>query len=487
VSRILLIDDDPGFSPELAEALRGHGHEVCWQISPEGGLDLLTGQAGAFDVVLLDYKMPIMLGLEFLEKLRGRRVELPVVLFTHWGNADIAIRAAKLGAFRYLPKPDDLDRSLEPLLRLVGQAADLARFRAQPDDLAAAGEDALLGDSDAMRAVFQRIGEAARHDRPVLITGEPGTGKELVARAVHRYGDRRDRPLLRANCVAFPDDGLEDELFGCEVGAYPGVDRPCPGLFEQADGGAVLLDHFNVPSLCIQARILRLIQEGVVQRVGRGAERRRVRVRVLACSSHDLAAALAAGRLDPDLYSLLADTAIAVPPLRQRGDDVQRLADHFLRQSAAALGRPAPSLSARARDRLRRHRWPDNVRELQWVIRRAVQTCDGGEVGPDDLCLAAAPPAPATANGRQLPPSRERAYQLFRWALEQDPDLAGRTDAEVFRWLRRDVRVEGDGLPDSCDTFRRYLREARAHYHDQKNAPRAGREHGRSVVREDQA
>jgi DNA-binding NtrC family response regulator len=225
-----------------------------------------------------------------------------------------------------------------------------------------------------------------------------------------------------------------------------------------------------------------VIRDRIVYRNGRGTEPRPVQARVLACSSEDLAAALAGGRLYWELYSLLEATTITLPPLRERGDDVLLLAEHFLRQLAAPLGRPAPALHKQARRRLLEHRWPGNVRELQGVLRRAVQSCRGAEIKPDDLGLDPSSPGEPAEPGRKLPLSRERAYRAYLDATRREPALAGGTDAEVFRWLKRDADGS-EGLPASCETFQRYLREARAFYGDRRNSPGAGRSLGRSVVR----
>jgi DNA-binding NtrC family response regulator len=477
VPRILFIDDDPEYSPLLSEALEAHGHQVRHLPGAEEALALLARQPPPdLDVVLLDQLMPRMDGLEFLGELRRRGVRLPVLLFTGWDAADVAIRASRLGAFRYLPKPGDLEpASLAPLLRAIGTAAELARRPAGADARPAADEDVLLGKSEPMRAVHWQIGEAAGHDRPVLLVGEVGTGKGRAAQAVHRYSARGDQPLLHVNCLAFADEaGLDDRLFGREPGR--------PGVFEEAGGGAVLLDHFHRLGVPAQARLAELIRDRVVYRNGRGAMPRPVQARVLACSAEDPAAALAEGRLYWELYSLLEATTIALPPLRERGDDVLLLAEHFVRQLTAPLGRPAPALHAQARRCLLGHRWPGNVRELQSVLRRAVQSCRGAEITPGDLGLDPADPGEPAGPGRKLPLSRERAYRAYLDAIRREPALAGGTDAEVFRWLKRDADG-GEGLPAGCATFQRYLREARAFYDDRRNTPRAGRPLGRSVVR----
>lgn len=488
MARILFIDDDVEFSPLLAEALEDHGHEVRWLEGAEEGLELLGRPTPpGCDVVLLDQYMPRMDGLEFLEEMRRREARLPVLLFTGWDASDVAIRASKLGAFRYLPKPDDLGPSaLEALLREISEAAESARSVPAPRGERPArpghDEDVLLGRSEAMRAVHSQIGLAADHDEPVLIVGEVGTGKERAAQAVHRYSARADRPLLHVNCLAFADEaGLDDRLFGYEPGALPDG-RPRPGVFEQADGGAVLLDNFHRLSLPAQARVAEVVRDRVVYRMGRGAGPRPVQARLLACSSADLPAALAEGRPYWELYSLLEGTTIALPPLREREGDVLLLADHFLAQSATALRRPVRGLHPLARERLLAYPWPGNVRELQGVIRRAVRTCRGTEVGADDLKLEAAPVAPAEApEERKLPLSRERAYRAYLDAIRRDPALNDGPDGEVFRWLKE--ADEEDGLPASCETFQRYLREARAHYDTPRNTPRAGRATGRSIVR----
>jgi two-component system NtrC family response regulator len=482
MARTLLIDDDVDFSPLVAEALEERGHEVRWLDAAEQGLELLSRRASDFDVVLLDQCMPRMPGLEFLQELRRREVALPVLLFTGQGTSDVAIRASKLGAFRYLPKPDDLEpRSLAPLLRLIDEAVDLAR-PALAQARAVPAEDVLPGESEAMRAVHRQIGLAADHGQPVLILGEVGTGKKRAAQAVHHYGPGAGRPLLRINCLEFSDERrLDDELFGCEADVYPdGLARP--GVFEQADGGAVLLDHFHLLSLSAQARIARLIQEGEVRRGGRGSPQP-VRARVLACTSADVRAALREGRLSWELVSLLEGTTITLPSLRERGEDVLLLAELFLTQTAAAVRWPARSLHTLARQRLLRHCWPGNVRELQGVIRRAVLACEGAEVGPEHLTIEVAPVPAEDGVDRRLPLSRERAYRVFLDALQREPALADRTDAEVFRWLKADACGEDDGLPTSCATFQRYLREARAYYDTHKHTPRTGRLTGRSIVR----
>ncbi len=481
MARILLIDDDDDFSPRLMRALEGHGHAVRWVEGAEQGLELLPpDQAADFDAILLDNCMPGgMNGLECLERLRARAVHLPVILFSGCGGADVAIDASRLGAFRYLPKPNDLGRSLRRLLSLLADAEQVARLSDQPVHLvgeARPGAEVLLGECERMCEVYSQAGIAARpearHD-PVLLLGESGTGKDLVARYLFQASDRAGRPLLKINCSAFTPDGLEDELFGCDSAA---------GLFEQADGGAVLLDHFTALGPSAQERLLRLLQDRVVQRPG--GRPRAIDVRVLASTSPKaLAAARGDGLLGDRLYFRLHVFPIHLPLLRERDEDVLLLADHFRSRFALELQRRhVRSFHEQALQRLRRHDWPGNVRELQHVVRQAVLACGRGEIGPEDVRIErpALPGAPAE-EARPLSRSRQNAWGWYQWARQQNPALAGATDAEVFAWLR--PRVEERDLPDNVEAFSRYLRAARAHYGEHKNLPRAGREHGRSVCR----
>jgi DNA-binding NtrC family response regulator len=481
VARILLIDDDEDFCPRLMEALEAHGHAVRWVEGAEHGLELLPpDQAADFDVILLDNCMPGgMNGLECLETVRSRNVHLPVILFTGCGGADVAIDASRLGAFRYLPKPNDLGRSLRRLLALLADAEQVARLSDQAVHLAGEarpGEEVLLGGSERMCEVYSQAGIAARPEarhEPVLLLGETGTGKDLVARYLFQASDRAGRPLLKINCSAFTPDSLEDELFGCDATA---------GLFEQADGGAVLLDHFTALAPSGQERLLQLLQDQVVQR--RGGRPRPVDVRVLASTSpRTLAAARAEGLLGDRLYFRLHVFTIHLPLLRERDDDLQLLADHFRRRFALELQRHhVRSFHEQARERLRRHDWPGNIRELQHVVRQAVLACGRAEIGPEHVCIEpAVPVCAAAAEARPLSRSRQNAWGWYQWARQQNPALAGATDAEVFAWLG--PRVEERDLPDNVEAFSRYLRAARAHYGEHKNLPRAGREHGRSVCR----
>lgn len=486
MARLLLIDDDVDFSPLLVQQLSEWGHQVRWLETAEEGLILFdVCKPSLFDLILLDNCMPRLSGLEFLEELRRRNIDLPVVLLTGNGTSEVAIRAARWGALRYLPKPDDLEQSLTPLLQLIAQIAHLPHRMPEEIRSVRTEEETLLGKSESMHSVYEQIGLAAAHEEPVLITGETGTGKKLAAHAIHRHGSRGGRPLLRLNCLAWDANRLEDELFGYEDGVCSETEHGKPGIFEQANGGTVLLDHFHVLPLSVQTRIVHIIEDGFVERGGRGTVARRVDVRLMAIGSQNLTTAVAAGTLDPALYFLLTRSLIHMPPLRERGNDVQLLADHFLR-NMTLLRRPARGFAAATRERLRRHPWPGNVRELQGVVRQAALNCRGAEINPHELRLdveSSQLPDHSNAGECPLPPSRLKAYQLFRWALEQNPELVECSDAEVFRWLRQDPRVEGDGLPDRCDTFRRYLREARAHYQDHKHTPRANRPTGRSVVR----
>jgi len=404
-----------------------------------------------------------------------------------------------------------------------------------------------------MSEVFRRIGVAAAaagRDRPVLIVGETGTGKDLVARALFHYSARRDCPFLKVKCAAFHEKELEAELFGHE-----GVDGQQVGVFEKAHGGAVLLDDIGETSRLVQANVLQAINDGVIVRGGRGTKVA-VDVWVIACALHDF---------DSELYYRLTPP-VRLPPLRERGEDLDQLARHFLEKAAAQEKRPVRTFHGQALEKLRRYHWPGNVRELQQAVSTAVLLCREAQVtvaelklgpgsgmeaevsthlrraiqaalssGRTDLhsfltellerelahlawvaaggslegaaSLAGLSPTElqrtlrdrlgidprhhetgekSLTPARGLPPSRLKAWQSYHLALERNPSLEGHTDADVFQWLQCDPRTDSDDLPDKCETFERYLREARAYYGDHKNTPRLARPTGRSIVRPDQ-
>ncbi len=439
MARILLVDDDAGFREGLAETLADLGHEAVEADSGEAALrrlDAAAGGAGAgLDAVLLDLRMRGMDGLETLRRLHAAHPDcrgLPVIVLTAYADSANTIEAMKLGAFDHLSKPISREQ-----VRGVLERA-LSRPRAgpgRPGAPAASDHDQLIGASPAMREVHKLIGLAAPSDATVLIAGETGTGKEEVARALHRHGPRARRPLVAVNCAAIPAELLESELFGHVRGAFTGAVNPRVGRFKEADGGTLFLDEIGDMTLAMQAKILRVLQDRVVTPVGASAPVT-VDVRIVAATHRDLIAMVKAGAFREDLFYRLNVVRVALPPLRERGADILVLAEHFLRQ----LG-PEPSpkrLSPAAAQALLAHPWPGNVRELRNVLHGAVVTVRGSVLDAADLSLpvAAAPPGtPETLDALLALPWAEATARLERALLDRALRAAAGNRAEAARRL----------------------------------------------------
>ena len=390
MARILIVDDDAAFRESLAETLADLGHQTVEAADGEAGLR--TAQQSRFDAVFLDHRMPGLDGLQTLSALRAKLARLPpVIVLTAHASGGNTIEAMRLGAFDHLTKPVRRDAVVEVLERAL-----------RSDDAVASGApafdgeaDELVGASDAMREVHKRIGLAAASAAPVLVLGETGTGKELVARALHRHSARAGGPFVAINCSAIPRELLESELFGHVRGAFSGATADRPGCFRSADGGVLLLDEIGDMPPGVQAKILRVLQEGEVTPLG-SHRRLPVDVRVVAATHRDLAAEVRAGHFREDLFYRLDVLAVQLPPLRERLADILPLAEHFLRRAA---GSGAPKrLSADAAQALLRRRWPGNVRELrnvmercQALVRHAVISAADLAAGSGDAAVAEAP------------------------------------------------------------------------------------------------
>jgi DNA-binding NtrC family response regulator len=419
MARILLIDDDDNWSPLVRAELEALGHTVDWLEEAREGPDLLTRTP--YDLVLLDNVMPGMTGIEFLEALRSRRINVPVILMTGYSTSETAIQATQLGAFDYVIKPDDAQgfgRELGPVivkvLEITRQARGVdVRAGSVPS---AAGQD-LVGRSRPMLEVFRQIGQFANSTDPVLIRGETGTGKELVARAFHTNNSRRkDKDFVALNCAAVNENLLESELFGHEKGAFTGADRQRIGRFEQADGGTLFLDEIGDMPLHLQAKLLRVIEYQQVERVGANKPIK-VNVRLLSATHRDLESAIAEGKFRQDLFHRLNRVTLRLPPLRERLDDLPELVRFFLECAAAAANRPQPTVSAAALDRLRDHRWPGNIRELQNVVSRAVGVCRGSQILPEHLDFAVGAAGQPTGNEAA---ARAGLQAAIDWAWDTD-------------------------------------------------------------------
>jgi DNA-binding NtrC family response regulator len=401
LAHLLLIDDDPELLPEKVRHLfPAPAHRV--EIAYTGSEGLTCIAAASPDVILLDLRLPDQSGLEVLNQIRAVDARIPVVFVTLSRSADAAIEAMRQGAYDYLLKPLDVQK----LDRVIGEALKVARLMREPAVVAETPPDddvqgeAIVGCCPAMCEVYKAIGRVAAQDVPVLITGESGTGKELVARAVYQHGPRARAPFLAINCAAIPEALLESELFGHEKGAFTGADRRRIGKFEQCHGGTLFLDEIGDMPLALQAKMLRLLQEQSFERVG-GNETIRTDVRLIAATHRDLKAWSEEGKFRPDLYYRLGVFTIHLPPLRERGDDLPVLAQHYLRRFSRELGREVREVAPEAMTRLRGYGWPGNIRELQSFLKQALLKASGPVLLPAflpealDRPVEAAPQAPA--------------------------------------------------------------------------------------------
>src|SRR5947199_9764649 len=363
MANLLLIDDHPGLLPDqVGHVFPAPAHRV--EIAHTGAEGLQRVADVRPDVILLDLRLPDQSGLDVLRQLRQIDARIPVVLVTVVRSADSAIEAMRQGAYDYLLKPLDLQK----LDRVIREALKVARLMREPAVIARTPPDeelpgeAIIGCCPAMQEVYKAIGRVADQTFPVLITGESGTGKELVARAIYQHGPRAQAPFLALNCAAIPEQLLESEVFGHEKGAFTGADRRRIGKFEQVNGGTLFLDEIGDMPLALQAKVLRLLQEQAFERVG-GNETIRTDVRMIAATHRNLKALSDEGTFRPDLYHRLSVFTIHLPPLRERGDDLPMLVQHYVRRFSRELGREVREVDPEALERLRDQSWPGNIRE----------------------------------------------------------------------------------------------------------------------------
>jgi two-component system nitrogen regulation response regulator NtrX len=418
MAKILIIDDEPGIRSTLGGILEDEGHRATLCESGEEGIAQLARDE--FDVVLLDLWLPGIDGLSVLERLRTAGGP-PVIMISGHGSIDSAVRATRLGAYDFLEKP----LSLERVLLTVNHALTDRRLREQVRDLKRhlTLEEILIGESAPMQQLEQQIRSAAPSNSRVLITGENGSGKEIVARTLHRLSLRADQPFIDVNCAAIPEELIESELFGHRKGAFTGAIDDRKGKFELADGGTLFLDEVGDMSLKTQAKVLRVLQEQTFQRVG-GQQTIKVDVRVLAATNKSLEAEIGGGSFRSDLFYRLNVIPIDVPPLRARGDDVVLLAEHFLRRFAAEIAQPKKKLSAGAASKLRGHHWPGNVRELRNLAERLAILLPGETIEPEDIQLGAHPEA-STGIASNLPLREARDEFEKQYILSRLRELAG--------------------------------------------------------------
>ena len=447
-ARILLVEDDPSTGPALQKVLRAESYDA--DLAARGDEGLQRAADTSYDLVLVDFKLPGLNGLELVQRLHDLKPKLPIILMTAHGTTDTAIEATKRGACEYLTKPFEADELLEHIAsavqssRLMSEAVEMGEPRGR--------SCTLVGNSRAMQAVYKEIGRIAATPVPVLIRGATGTGKELVARAIYHHSDRSQRPFIAVNCAAIPHALLESELFGHERGAFTGAQSRRIGRFEQASGGTLLLDEVGDLPVDTQVKLLRVLQDGSLQRLG-SAESVPVDVRVLAATHRDLEEAIAEKEFREDLYFRLSVVTIDLPALNERAEDVPDLVKYFIRRYAPDLRIEDPSIQLEAISFLQTQAWPGNVRELENVVRQALLLARPFAVSVDHArqavakvrrpgLLAEQTHAAYVANPLTRAEQGEIEDAYWRMIEELEPELfaqairrAGGNQAKAARWL----------------------------------------------------
>ena len=381
-ARILIADDEADLRDLLQDDLEASGYETAIAIDGRAAMAHLERDQEIIDLLLTDVRMPGLTGDQLLIKMRELRPEAPVIVMTAFGSVEQAVEMVKAGAYQYLTKPfqtEELLRVLEAALAESEPQREQAKLRRQ---LPAAPAQ-IIGASKPMKELFKLISRAARAVSTVLITGESGTGKELVARSIHELSGRSGS-FVPVNCAAIPSELIESELFGHTGQAFTGAKQARAGLFEAAEGGTIFLDEVGELPLPMQPKLLRVLQEGTVRRVGADQEKR-VNVRVVAATNRDLEAEIRAGRFREDLYWRLNVIHLHIPPLRERPFDIPLLVEHFLSKAAEAAGRPMPNVTPETLATLTAYSWPGNARELENALERAVALAECASLTPDDL------------------------------------------------------------------------------------------------------
>ena len=396
-SRILIVEDEEKLRRVLELQLRSADFEVEQAETAEAGLKM----ADRADLVLTDLRLPGMDGLELIHVIRRQNTRTPIVVMTAFGTIETAVNAMKAGAADFLLKPFSLDHMMTVIRKALDVRALEDENRKLREELGYRYEfDNIIGRSTAMQEIFATIERVAATRATVLLAGESGVGKDLIARAIHYKSPRRDRPFVKINCTALPENLMESELFGYEKGAFTGANSAKPGRFEQADTGTAFLDEIGDVPATIQVKLLRVLQEREFERLGSN-KTRHIDVRIIAATNQDLRAALEQGTFREDLYYRLNVVPLNIPPLRERTEDIPFLAEHFVKKLAAANASPVESITEEAIRKLLGYHWPGNVRELENVIERSLVLCSGTRLDAADIRLDTAPRA------------RERAAEDF--------------------------------------------------------------------------
>jgi nitrogen regulation protein NR(I) len=446
--KIQLIEDDASIAAALKKELQAEGYDVAVASRGDEGLAQVLAQPS--DLVITDLRMPGLSGLQLVEQLHAAKPKLPIIMITAFGTTETAIEATKLGAYDYLLKPFDMGE----LLSLVARGVGSSRLMSEPLELGSAGstQSAIVGSCRAMQDIYKEIGRIAATPVTVLIRGETGTGKELVARALYHHSHRANQPFIAVNCAAIPENLLESELFGHERGSFTGAHARRIGRFEQANCGTIFLDEIGDLSPGTQVKLLRVLQEKCLQRVG-GNEKIPVDVRVLAATHRDLESAMSEKLFREDLFYRLSSVTITLPPLRERVEDIPGLVKYALQRAAEEVGQPAPAIQPEAIAFLQARSWPGNVRELENVVRHSLLLARGFPVSLEHVqqaCTRVARPNSSSeqtlssyfndllnrASRGELRDARaamieEMERELFSRAI----DLAQGNQAKAARWL----------------------------------------------------
>jgi nitrogen regulation protein NR(I) len=429
-AKLLLIEDDRGIASALQRVLIDEGHSV--EIEERGDKGLTRAREEVFDLVITDFKMPGLSGLDLVKQLHLAKPRLPIILITAHGTTETAIEATKAGAYDYLVKPFEM----EELLQLVTKSVANSRVLSRPVGLGIPGApgDTLVGKSRALQDIFKEIGRIAAKPINVLIRGETGTGKELIARAIHHHSDRAKAPFLAINCAAIPETLLESELFGHEKGAFTGAEARRIGRFEQAHHGTIFLDEIGDMSPITQVKLLRVLQEKTVQRLG-DKETIPVDVRIIAATHRHLEDAMQKGQFREDLFYRLSVVVITVPPLRERREDIPELVQYFLSKFGAELGAPSSSIHPAAIELLQAQPWAGNVRELENAVRKVLLLARGYTINLDHVRLALKPSSASMGRPAEVSLARQASDLL---AAAQRGEL-GNAYARLIQLAEREL------------------------------------------------
>ncbi len=452
-SHILVVEDEEKLRRVIELRLTQAGFDVDKAASAEEGLKL----AERADLVVTDLKLPGMNGLELLAAIRRQNMNAPVIVMTAFGTIEVAVEAMKAGAIDFLLKPF----SLEHLMAIVQKALEVRALRDENrklrEELGKRYEfDNIIGRSPAMQEIFATIERVAPSRATVLLAGESGVGKDLIARAIHFHSPRRDRPFVKINCTALPENLMESELFGYEKGAFTGANTTKPGKFEQADTGTAFLDEIGDVPASIQVKLLRILQEREFERLGSN-KTRHIDVRVIAATNQDLRAALEQGTFREDLYYRLNVVPINIVPLRERKQDIPYLAEHFLHKYAAESANRVQTITAAAMNKLTSYHWPGNVRELENVIERSLVMCTGESLDAADIKLDNAPRPRSPGAEMTLPPGMtldQYEQELIREALRRadgNKSQAARSlglTRNALRYRLAQMGLESEGGPE---------------------------------------